>query len=344
MTNRIIMQKLTNPSKLVYCSYTLIMIYLSLCVEPLKADNLTFDELKQIALEIKATEKKLANIKIDSEAWVETKTSKNDPCESWKKTPVYISTTGWFDGSDKRKGRVDFHKEVLRWEEGTSDYFERRYSVGFDGQYGREILYTQGYDNKVSDVKECKLLAKAPESLSEISMIPTGRWFTIFFTHPANSDLTWSEFFQLAADNHPITMSTFEFKREEFQNEWCVKVSGKKPGGEMSYWLNPAKGYALVGYKNTGIYEDGSERIISIINVAKLKEVSSGLWWPTEATIESDPREPNDPYKRTVYKALKVVANDPNFDNKIFTLTFPKGYKVEDKITGKTYVVDANSN
>jgi hypothetical protein len=86
------------------------------------------------------------------------------------------------------------------------------------------------------------------------------------------------------------------------------------------------------------------EHVVSEIRVNKLQEVASGVWWPMEATVESEPRDPNTPYKRTVYRALKVVANDPNFGESVFTPAFPKGYRVDDKVTGKKYVVDANLN
>jgi hypothetical protein len=56
----------------------------------------------------------------------------------------------------------------------------------------------------------------------------------------------------------------------------------------------------------------------------------------------SRPYENGKPWRKFVYRASTVIANDPNFDESIFTVPFPKGYRVEDKITGKTYVVDSN--
>lgn len=54
------------------------------------------------------------------------------------------------------------------------------------------------------------------------------------------------------------------------------------------------------------------------------------------------PYETGKPWKRIVYRASKVVANDPNFDESVFTVPFPEGYKVEDKIEGRTYTVGEN--
>ena len=317
------------------------MILLSLFSISSIADNLTTEELKQAAVKIKSTENKLINIKIESEVWVEQKMSKADPCESWQNTVVHVSCTGWFDGANKDKGRIDFHREALRWIDGASDYIERSYSVGFDGQYGRKVFHTRGFDNKIKELKKCEKLAEVPEALiSGTSMTVTGGRFTLFFSSPGNSDLKWSEFFQLAADKHTIMSSAFKFSRENFQNSECVKVSAKKTGWEESYWLDPARGFALLGRKSTGSYEDGSERLVAFIKVTQLKEVADGLWWPTEATVESDPFKPGqEPYLRTVYRCSNVIANDPNFDESVFTVPFPDGYMVDDKVTGRKYKV-----
>ena len=112
--------------------------------------------------------------------------------------------------------------------------------------------------------------------------------------------------------------------------------------GRETWWFDPNRGFALIAYLHTNADKDGIEHVLSDIRVNKLQEVATGVWWPMEATVESESRDPNITYKRTVYRALSVVANDPNFDNSIFTITFPKGYRVHDKVAEKTYVVDAN--
>ena len=48
-------------------------------------------------------------------------------------------------------------------------------------------------------------------------------------------------------------------------------------------------------------------------------------------------------YNRIVYRASNVVANDPNFDESIFTVPFPEGYLIDDKVTGKKYRIGPNS-
>ena len=53
----------------------------------------------------------------------------------------------------------------------------------------------------------------------------------------------------------------------------------------------------------------------------------------------SCPRETDKPWKRIVYRASNVVANDPNFDENIFTVPFPEGYLIDDKVNGVKYRV-----
>ena len=77
------------------------------------------------------------------------------------------------------------------------------------------------------------------------------------------------------------------------------------------------------------------------MKVSKLKEVAPRIWWPMEAYVESDPgpHQPEEPHTRTVYNASNVVANDPNFDDGIFTVVFPDGYLIDDQVAGKKYRV-----
>ena len=87
--------------------------------------------------------------------------------------------------------------------------------------------------------------------------------------------------------------------------------------------------------------EEGAEHLRLRIHVTKLKEIGDGIWWPVEAYAESGPgpHHPDEPYTRMVYRASNVVANDPNFDENIFTVPFPEGYLIDDQVAGRKYKV-----
>jgi hypothetical protein len=126
----------------------------------------------------------------------------------------------------------------------------------------------------------------------------------------------------------------------------CVKMAYIRIGGSSreEWWLDPNRGYALLRHVNMGANRDGSEQVKSSIDVTRLKEVTEGIWWPMEACFVQCPRETGKPWKRIVYQASHVVANDPDFNEGIFTIHFPKGYTIDDKITGKRYKVGEEPN
>ena len=296
-----------------------------------------------------AEERRFLSLEIESEAWGETKTSLSDPCEPWQRTPIYVSCNGWFNGSPEGRARVDVHKEVFRWRDGPAPYGESSYSVGFDGKHGRVVHYTRGHSGKTFPLKEAKLLADAPEQLRvNFLRICTGARYSFqFFFSDEDKDegRTFSRFFKAAISPAALEAKAFEVALEEFQGVECIKFgSGNQKWGHITYWLDPARGIALLGHDNISIREDGSERVSTRIRVTKLKEVAEGIWWPMEATSISSPIKPGDPYSRTVYRASDVVANDPNFDENVFTVPFPDGYLIDDQVAGIKYRVGEDPN
>ena len=286
-----------------------------------------------------------SNLKVDSEAWGETKTSLTDPNEPWQRTPIYLSCTAWFGGGPQGKARVDVHKEVLRWQGGAAPYGESTYSVGFDGQYGRVVHHTFGHSGKIHGTKRAKRLTHAPGQLKDSHLAScTGARFSFqFFFSDQDKDegRTFPRLFRAAISPTALEAKALEVALEEFQGVECIKLgSGEKKGrAHISYWFDPARGFALVGHDNMSIREDGSEWVSARLRVTKLKKVAPGLWWPTEATFISRPIKSGDPYSRTVYRATNVVANDPDFDDSVFTVPFPDGYLVDDQVADRKYRV-----
>jgi hypothetical protein len=294
---------------------------------------LSTNELKEIATQIKAAEKILLNIKVESEAWMEEKLS---PSKPWQQTPIYVSSTAWLDGLADSKARVDVHQEILEWRNGIAPYLEKSSSYGFDGQYGRVVNHTQEWNGEKTFLKTGEILPEPPKRLKTGWLRRcTGIHFSLHFFR--NEIYKFSELFQLASDPNSEAASILEFSHEEFLGVDCIKINSETY--HKSYWLDPSRGFALLGNKETGTYEDGSERIASFVKVNKLKKVASGLWWPMEISIESDPAKHGEPYKRFVYRASNVIANDPNFDENIFTVILPDGYLIDDKVAGKKFTV-----
>jgi len=302
---------------------------------------LSAEDINVLIPEIKAAEeKRFSNLKIDSEVWVETKADLSDPCEPWQRTPVYTSSTAWFSGGPEGKARVDIHKKVLEWIDGAAPYSETSYSEGFDGRYGRFVMHSSGYNEQTFPAKRGRILPDAPEGLkSGWTKRFTGRAFSLNFFF-SDENYTFSDLFRWADDPNTKVISCFTFTREEFQGVQCIKIASKAAEfSRQSYWLDPNRGFALLGHKYTTTLEDGTEVLRNYIEVSKLKEVAAGIWWPTEASKVSRPYEPGKPYRRFVYRASNVVANNPNFDENIFTVPFPDGYLIDDQVAGRKYTV-----
>lgn len=304
---------------------------------------LSIEEVKALIPQIEAAERTLLNIKIESEAWTETKTNLSDPCDPWQRTPIYISSTAWFDGRPRGKAKVDVHKQILEWQEGAAPYIEESYSAGFDGHYGRLAKHTFGHSGRTHHSKRGKLLADAPKVLrTGWCNAFTGIRFSLYFFFNNDRDFSkLSQFLRKITSPDVVKLNAFEFTREEFQGTQCIKIDSAfdRHIVRTTYWLDPSHGFALRGYELVNIQKNGSEWLVSRITVSKLKEASPGVWWPIEASAESGPSRPGKPYRRFVYRASNVVANDPNFDEKIFTVEFPDGYLVDDQVTGRKYKV-----
>jgi hypothetical protein len=299
-------------------------------------------EINELIPQIQAAERRLLNVRVESEAWIETRASQS---ETWQRTPVYKSVTAWLKAGTERKAMVDVHKSVMKWEDGAAPYVEESYSASYDGHIGKTLIHTNGHSGKSFAIKKASVVPTAPDRLRSKSMDScTGARFTLqFFFGEGDKFNAFSEMFRAAISPQALADGAFEITWENLDGVDCIKFgSGTQDWGHISYWLDPARGFAFLGYDNVALLVDDSERVIARMRVQQVKEVVENVWWPTEATVESDPYDPNTPYNRTVYRALKVVANDPNFDESIFTPAFPKGYRVNDKVAGKTYVVDAN--
>jgi hypothetical protein len=129
---------------------------------------------------------------------------------------------------------------------------------------------------------------------------------------------------------------------EKFRDIQCIKATCMGNALIQRWWLDPNRGFALLKFDDLRTDKDGNEQVYSSINVTELKEVAKDIWWPMEAYFIDHSHNADKPWKRIVYQASNVIVNDPNFDSKVFALTFPKGYRVDDKVAEKTYVVDAN--
>ena len=297
------------------------------------------EDLKVIAPAIEAAENSITNIKIQAHSRLETKTDFYDPCEFWQKTPISHSKTAWAQKGFHQKRRVDMHREVFEWIHGPAPHGEQTYSVSFDGQHGRYVRHAVGPLGQTHLVRKGKILPEAPKSL-EHGNFDTGAYYSLPFFDA--EIYKFSELFQLASDPNSEVAAELEFTLEEFEGAECIKIRSRLY--DVTYWLDPSHGFALRGYKSITKYQDAREELVKLAKVTKLKEIAPGIWWPMEVITVARPYEPGKPWRRFVYCASNVVANDPNFDDSIFTVPFPDGYLIDDQVAGRKYRVGEDPN
>jgi hypothetical protein len=295
---------------------------------------LSIQELKELATKIEAVENSISNMKIESQSWVETKTDFYDPCQSWQKTPICYLQTAWVQKSAVVKTRVDMRKEVFEWVDSPNLYGEKSYSMSFDGQQVRYVHHATGPLGQAHPVKSASVLPEIPRRLANGNFDTGAYWSLPFFDCEVYK---FSEIFQLAGDPNSEVASELEFTLEEFGGTECIKIRSRLY--DVTYWLEPSRGFALRGKKSIARYEDGHEEIVKLVKVTKLKKVAAGLWWPMEVSTISRPYAPGQPWRRFVYRASNVIANNPNFDESVFTVPFPEGYLVNDQVNGRKYTV-----
>ena len=314
------MRKFKRTKNLSWLAIFLIAISMMNSVLSGKAlDVPTFDE---VISNIASAEKKLTNIKIEAELFQEERKSPKDP---WERNSVYANCTAWFDGKPQSKVRIDFHREVLKWRQGAAPYAEETYSIGFDGQFGRVVTHKSGPINDASEMKEAEILPEAPLELkSKSCKIATGAAFSLNFLSDDQAIKT-SEMFKKYKDiDKSIVIS-----REKYQDSNCVKIS--LFSGRRSYWFDLDHGYAFRGYQDVKTDKEGNQVVIRSTVVAKLVQAAPDIWFPAEATSFSNGSGSG---LRNIFKASKVIANDPSFDEKIFTVPIPPDYIVNNRVSG----------
>jgi hypothetical protein len=314
--------------------------------------ELSVEEVKTVAQSMRAVEDALLNVRIESNAWVEEGPSSSGP---WQRTPVSWSTTAYYGKISSNQARIDFHKDVVRWENGAAPYLQRSYSVSFDGVQGRRKEISSSYSGKSFDRHRGRILPEEPIHLRASNEI-TGIEASLFFYYrnmPAPFPKRFSVSFEGAADPNyflsvlaaadPKYLNRKPLKSkvviEELAGIQCIKGACMGDSFRQEWWFDPNRGFALLRFDDLRKDKAGNEQIKSSINVTKLEKVAENIWWPMEAYFVNCPRETDKAWKRIVYRASKVVANDPKFDESIFTVPFPDGYLIDDKVRGIKYRV-----
>ena len=284
--------------------------------------------LDEVISGIAAAERRLINIRIESETFEEQRVSSDVP---WERTSVSFRSTAWYNGMPKSKARVDVHSEVLRWEQGLAPYAEESYSIGFDGQFGREVRHAAGPPGQLQPVKQATITAEAPLELRDPwCELATGVMFSLNFLDYQGS-ISASQLLTKMRE----AGADIEISRERYQDADCVKLSQMR--GEFSLWFDLEHGYAFRGRELCIPGASGQLVPYKTDIVKRLVEAAPGIWFPAEASRTSFYPNGKRPDVRLSYRCSQAVANDPKFDDAVFQVPIPSDYIVRDKVSGVVY-------
>jgi len=288
---------------------------------------------KELIAQIETAEKNLLNLMVESELWIEERSSLSDP---WVQTPQYCSSTAWFGEHGGLRRRIDVHKEVLGWKRATTaSYTEDSYSIGFDGREGREVFHTTGSHGKAFGLKRGRRISVVPQKLRNPWVATyTGTYFSFHFHFENNTRVrSFSNLFRMALSSTSEAVKSLKVAVEKYNGTPCIKIeSGEQSGSHSTWWLDPSRGFVLLGYEEARELADGSVEVTRSFQVAKLKQIASDIWYAVEVLGESVPLAIDLPYTRYIYHASNVVANNPKFDENVFTIPFPEGYSIDDQV------------
>jgi hypothetical protein len=275
---------------------------------------------------IRTSEKKLLNLRVDSKCfyteWDETK-------QDWQ----YVSEThetAWYDGKPGGKARVDTHKAIGRWEKGATPFAQYSVSATYDGRVGRQLKIESGPAGSPTETLEGEMTTNRPFFLEAGGGFSTG-WPCSLYGCKDQLKRRLSEYLERWKKS-PLAQCSVS--SVQFQDRDCIKlvveVRHPKFGQQKETWyFDPSRGYAIL------FDEMGWGREVT---VEKLSEPAPGVFYPVRATFQSQ-KHGDRPKTKAQYEASAVVANDPNFSDDIFTINWPMGARVEDRVNGSQFTV-----
>lgn len=101
-----------------------------------------------------------------------------------------------------------------------------------------------------------------------------------------------------------------------------------------SVWLDPQKGYAFAGMHEQ-LVSNGQLIAYQRDAVTESAEAAPALWLPLAGFSEH--KDHLGELVRDEYRAKRIVANDPKFDQAVFRPAIPAGYRVTDMRTDPAY-------
>jgi len=284
----------------------------------------------ELIANVKLQEHKIANLHIgffhlDSEI-------KNIDENEWHPYKLSMEGEAWFDGLPNSKARINVKRRTIRTD-GQSGWVIQSFDSSYDGRKGRVAEHFEGIaDNNLIKIGVGKVIATSPTHLQDgLSRYATGTQFTVPYFSTGTKPFSIGNYLERLKAKGELTV------KKDITQVGAIICIGNPESPGTCFWFDQQKGYSLVGYQVATKEADSPLKIDKRFKVQELLAVGNNLWYPVKAVYERiDPEKPNT-VQRWHYSAKNITINDPNYDDKIYTLQFPANYKITDHIIGVGY-------
>ncbi|MBC7784232.1 MAG: hypothetical protein H7144_10360 [Burkholderiales bacterium] len=302
--------------------------------------------IDEVIASVEAAERRLVNIHVTGTATL----NESADGREWKQTPGSCVVKAWMNALIDGPFRVDVSSEVIKWADapaGKPPYFESSYAIAYDGRQITRLQKTVGSPGHMKPVRVAEISADVQSMrVSPSCRLANGSAFAINFWSPDTSQ-TLSEYLRHWIDQqsrHPELqpIAIVEWSRADASREVMVIV-GYRGKIEHAWRLDPTRGWAVVGYE---LRQGESRSLVNRYLVNKLEKVADDLWYPAEADLIQPPPFSGtvDTHTRWRYSASEIVANRPETEQAITSMSLPAGTQVTDKAQNRMYEVAAPDN
>jgi hypothetical protein len=282
--------------------------------------------LREIVDCLRSQERLLKNVRFEAETREEERDSGSN---AWRPMPLRWKGKAWYEAGPHGRMRVDVESHVVTWIDGAAPFGDDAFCAAWDGKESRSVHYRLGPLGKTFEVREGWISLSESGTCWGAWGYETGASFSAPLFHRSQNQ-SLADYLEraLAVVGKRISI---ELCREQFEGVESLKIEFMGSHYKEMIWIDDQRGCALLGCIRTSVLANGRQWLIASDRVTTLVEAAPGLWFAAEA--HHDQEMPKTQSARRIHwRASKVVANDPAFDETIFDLRFPAGWWVHDQI------------
>jgi len=280
--------------------------------------------LQKLRRGIEENEGKLQNLRVEGGC---QRATWNEQAQKWDYSGEE-SVTAWYLPAATGKVRIDYHEFVAPIENGSEPFVVETFTRAYDGYINQTLFTKRGspLSQTLSPVGELS----AKRFLGFVNNSSTGWGYSIYGAGELLGAATLSVLFTPTARQYGELLAT----ETNFNGASCIKLQWRIEAQSMTWYFDPSRNYALIGGERV---KDGLIR--ENWTTDRLLEPEPGIYYPGAVESFSLYSASGQPKYRCRFEATDVIVNDPNLSNDIFTIRWPKGTLVQDKILGTTYTV-----